>query len=275
MYPQIVAADFSEGGKVYALPLYIDTLALAYNKDTFDRKGIALPPKTWTELETQVQKKKVVVSLGEKSNIVSRAKEILMSMMMQNGLKPVLEMARLSAGEGQKALEYYAKFDSSKSAGSIDDFAMEKNDVIFDFHSSKKMIHAKNPTLNFGFASLPQVNADLPVVVADYYGLAVSNKSKNAVAAWKVVVHVTTDQIVAEKFLLSADHPPALRSLISKYSDSKDYGVFAKQALIARRWPQIDSAQVTEIFDDMISYVNSTGKIEEALRRAESDLNGL
>lgn len=275
LYPQIIASDFSDGGKVYALPLYLDTLSLIYNKDSLDRKGVALPPKTWDELETQVKKKRLIVSLGDKSSIIPRAKEILMSMMMQNGLKPTIGSVRLSTNEGQTALTYYTKFDSSKSAGSIDDFTAEKNDIIFDFQSASKLIHAKNPTLNFGYAPLPQFNADSPVVVADYYGLAVSNKSPNAVAAWKLVTYVTTDQVIAEKFDLAADHPPALRSLISRYSDSKDYGVFAKQALIARQWPQTDPDQLKKIFDDMINYANSTNKIEDALRRAESDLGAL
>ena len=48
-FPDVVSSDFSAGGKVYALPLYIDTLALLYNKTIFDNAGIAQPPKTWEE----------------------------------------------------------------------------------------------------------------------------------------------------------------------------------------------------------------------------------
>ncbi len=275
LYPQIVASDFSDSGKVYALPLYLDTLSLIYNRDSLDRKGVALPPKTWDELETQVRKKRLIVSLGEKSDIIPRAKEILMSMMMQNGLKPALGAVRLSGSEGQTALGFYTKFDSSKSAGSINDFTAEKNDIIFDFQSASKLIHAQNPTLNFGYAPLPQFNSDSPAVIADYYGLAVSNKSQNPVAAWKLVSYITTTQAVAEKFDLAANRPPALRSLISLYSDSKEYGVFVKQSLIARQWPQADPDQLKKIFDDMIGYANSSNKIEDALRRAESDLGSL
>ena len=49
LYPMVVEQDFAPDGVVYALPLYIDTLAAFYNQDTFDNKSIAVPPKTWKE----------------------------------------------------------------------------------------------------------------------------------------------------------------------------------------------------------------------------------
>ena len=37
-------------GKLYGVPKYTDTIALFYNKDLFEKAGIAEPPKTWSEL---------------------------------------------------------------------------------------------------------------------------------------------------------------------------------------------------------------------------------
>jgi len=44
-FPEVVEQNFAPDGQIFALPLYIDTLALLYNRDAFDRTGIALPPK--------------------------------------------------------------------------------------------------------------------------------------------------------------------------------------------------------------------------------------
>jgi ABC-type glycerol-3-phosphate transport system substrate-binding protein len=56
LYPTVATQDFAPDGIVYALPLYIDTLTLFYNKDLFDSAGIAVPPKTWVDFETLVPK---------------------------------------------------------------------------------------------------------------------------------------------------------------------------------------------------------------------------
>lgn len=275
IYPRVVEEDFVSGNNIYALPLYIDTLSLVYNREAFDKKGVPLPPKTWAELETMAARKRLSVSLGEPSPVVTRAKEILMAMMLQSGVtvSPGVP-ARLSVPGGVKALEYYAQFIPSKN-DSIADFAGEKTDVIFDFYSSKELIRAKNPFLKFAFASLPQFDAVSPVTVASYYGLAVSNKASRPDLAWKLIVTAAADEEVAENYLQVADHPPALRTLIAKYSDSRDYGVFARQALTARSWPEPEVKEMTRIFNEMISYALDKENISDALRRAEGEINQL
>ena len=54
LYPTVVVQDFAPDGVTWALPLYIDTLALFYNKDIFDDNSIALPPKTWLDFQDLV-----------------------------------------------------------------------------------------------------------------------------------------------------------------------------------------------------------------------------
>lgn len=275
LYPQVVESDFASSGKIYALPLYIDTLSLIYNRDALDKKGIPLPPKTWDELETMVARKRLLVSLGEPAPVVTRAKEIVTAMLLQAGItvssgSPV----RLSVPAGVKALEYYAGFTPSKN-DSIADFAGEKTDVIFDFYSSKGLIHAKNPFLNFAFAPLPQFDPSSPVTVASYYGFAVSNKASRPDLAWKLIIAAASDEASAESYLLAADHPPALRSLIAKYSDSRDYGVFARQVLTARSWPEPEVKEMARIINDMISYAVEKNNVSDALRKAEGEINQL
>src|SRR3989344_4116057 len=60
LFPKVVEQDFVASGKAYALPLYIDTLALAYNRDLFDKGGIVFPPTTWEKLGNTVGKLKLL-----------------------------------------------------------------------------------------------------------------------------------------------------------------------------------------------------------------------
>ena len=51
LFPTVAEQDFvsASGSQIFALPLYLDTMAMIYNRDIFDQAGIATPPKTWEE----------------------------------------------------------------------------------------------------------------------------------------------------------------------------------------------------------------------------------
>ncbi|HYV33327.1 MAG TPA: extracellular solute-binding protein, partial [Candidatus Limnocylindria bacterium] len=55
-FVDVAVNDFTKDQQVYAVPLYVDSLALYYNKSVLGSAGIATPPKTWAELSTDVQK---------------------------------------------------------------------------------------------------------------------------------------------------------------------------------------------------------------------------
>jgi len=55
-WPSNLADDVSSNGDVYGMPNEVDLYALNYNKALFAKAGIAEPPKTWAELETDAKK---------------------------------------------------------------------------------------------------------------------------------------------------------------------------------------------------------------------------
>jgi len=68
--------------------------------------------------------------------------------------------------------------------------------------------------------------------------------------------------------------PPALSNLDRKYKDDADIGVFARQALISKSWPQINTDIVKDSFSKAIEAVNSnilTSK--DALYRAKNRID--
>ncbi|MFA6783738.1 MAG: sugar ABC transporter substrate-binding protein [Sphaerochaeta sp.] len=58
-YPADIIGLYTDGGKNYALPKDIDTIALWYNKTLFDEAGVAYPDETWTWDDVYTAAKKI------------------------------------------------------------------------------------------------------------------------------------------------------------------------------------------------------------------------
>lgn len=303
-FPDVVYQDFSAAGKIYALPLYIDTLALYYNRDIFDKNGIAVPPKDWLDLQNLIPKlttkdasgniKQSAVAIGGSKLTVNEAPDILSLLMLQAGAKMTDDEATQAtfaqnvsgSSPGPDALAFYSKFSDSKDIyytwndnleKDTDSFAKGNTAMIFEYGDKKNYIKEKNPFLNFKIASMPQpTNSEKSVNYADYWGLAVTNNSKNPDWAWDAILYLTANEAPAEQYFLTTERTPAMRTLIQKYADHPDLGQLIRQALSARSWPQISRPEIQKIFSDMIQSV-ITGKllIAEALDQAQTQISEL
>ena len=304
IFPAVIEQDFVGNGKIYALPLYIDTLALFYNQDTFDKNGIAIAPKDWLELQNLIPKlrqkdasgriTRPAVAIGGSSATVDNAPDLLQLLMLQAGTKMTNDdftQSTFSANvqgqiPGLDALNFYTKFTdpngiyytwNDSMEYSLDSFTKGDTSIIFAYASEKDSIKAKNPFLNFKTAPIPQpTGAEKAVNYPNYWGLAVTNNSKNPDWAWDAILYMTANDVAAEKYLTATQHPPALRSLIQKYVDHPELGVFAKQALSARSWPQIDKPAIQTIFSQLISAVISQSlKPQDAISQADRQVTEL
>ena len=66
-FVDVTVEDLTAGSQIYALPIYVDTLALYYNKDLLNSAGIVLPPSNWNEFNDAAKKLTV---FDERSNVV-------------------------------------------------------------------------------------------------------------------------------------------------------------------------------------------------------------
>lgn len=301
LFPNVVLNDFTANGKVYALPLYLDTMALLYNKTIFDNAGIAQPPRTWQELEAILPKltrynssgqiTRSGAAIGTGSRNINEATSLLSLIMLQTGVDMLdqnQQSASFSRGKGPAALQFYTHFTQSRDKSytwdptfhySIDAFDEESTAMIFNFAYQIPLIRQKNPFLNFAVAPIPQFK-EAPIKnqvnYANYFGLGVSNKSKNASIAWDFILEATANDANNVAFLNATGRPPALRSLIAISLDDPAIGVFSRQALTASSWAQIDAPKIDAIFSQMIDAVNfgqSTPQI--AIRQAEQQVSAL
>ena len=256
-FPRVAEQDFVLAGKIYALPLYIDTLALIYNKDIFDTKSIALPPKTWQEFQnfisqlreenSQNQITKAAAAIGGSETSIDRASDLLNNIFLQFGNPTISSDGGVRFDDnGSNAFNFYIQFVNPASPYytwsdslpySIDSFSNGKTAMIFNYSQAIPAIKSKNPFLNIGVTEMPQfAGVNQPVNNASYWGLSVSRQSPSWTWAWDFIINTTGNSDIAGSYLQTSHKPPALRVLISRYLNDPELGVFAKQALTARSW---------------------------------------
>lgn len=299
LFPTVVEQDFGPGSSiVYAAPLYLDTLALLYNKNIFDRKNIALPPKTWLEFQNLIPKLKetdkvgkitqAAAAIGGSNKSISHGTDILNVLMLQAGVQmisPDFSRASFAAG-GLEPFNFYAQFANPGSPYytwsdalpySLDNFAQEKTAMIFAYAYQIPALKQKNPFLEIGIAPLPQPSQSERLVnYANYWGVAVSNKFANPTSAWNFIWQLTINQTNAKAYADAAGHLPALRTLVTAKNTDPFWDVFAGQTLTARSWPKIDNTAVDNAFSKMIEQViNGQAVPQAALQEAESAVTQL
>jgi multiple sugar transport system substrate-binding protein len=193
-FADVVSSDFVSDGKVYALPLSVDSLALYYNKDMLNQTGVAIPPATWLDFDDAVKKITHVDSLGNinpsgaamgmssdaspGSGKINRATDILTLLMIQSGVDMINPQTKQAAfgdftaatfgGEmspGEAALAYYTKFSdpskaeyswNSQQHNSVDAFIEGKTAMMVNYSWLIPRIQSKAPKLNLGIANVPQ-----------------------------------------------------------------------------------------------------------------------
>lgn len=292
--------DFVFNDQIYALPLYVDTLALFYNKDIFNSAGITRPPQDWEEFNSDVEtitrldgSRQIVqagAAIGTARNI-NRSTDLLSALMIQTGVKmtdgnksATFANPVSSTHVGESALRYYTDFTNPSirtytwndiQPYSIDAFTTGKTAMMFNYSHQVGILKGQASRLNFGVAPMPQVsNSDIKNY-ANYWGVGVAAGSKFSNEAWKFVTYLASKE-GAQSYLSATLRPSARRDLIELQRNDLDLGVFAVQALSARSWYQVDNTAIETIFADMIDDVNFHRlSVRDSLENAESRVNVL
>lgn len=293
IYPKVVSDDFLSSQGIYALPLYVDTLALYYNRDFFDSRGIPNPPTTWDEFVktaqtfTKKDERGNIIRSGAalgKANNIDKATDILSILMIQKG-NNIIDRSTKSVliGKDEKAkeaLNFYVSFANPQSlnyswdlpgVNSIDAFSQGKSVMMINYAEARSLIRSKSPTLNFLISTLPQFDPDLRKDYADYYGLSVTRRSRAPDQAWNFITFAAS-QAGANAYLSLSGRPPARRDFLSLKFD-EELAVFARQVLSAKSWYQPDQAKIVKIFTDMIeSVVGRRSTADKAIDLAAQEL---
>lgn len=296
--PELPAED-----RIYGLPLYLDTLALFYNRDILNVAGIPEPPRSWTEFQEDVKK---IAKIDKQGNIlqagaalgtgtnVERAPDILSLLMMQNGTAMADENgnatfaamppgATLTNPPGEDALGFYTDFASpykevytwnSNMPDSLEAFSTGRAAFFFGYSYHIPQIKNLAPKLNFAIAKMPQIEGNQEINFTNYWVETVSEKTKNQNEAWDFLQFAAKAEN-AQKFLAKTKKPTALRSLVASQVEDLDLSVFASELLTAKSWYRgMDAPAMEKIFNEMIeNVVAGTQTIKEAINLAQGRVN--
>ncbi len=304
VFVDVVLQDLVDNETIYAIPLYVDTLALYYNKDFFNSAGIPSPPTTWDEFMEDVEKltkkdqsgniERGGVAMGTANNI-NRATDILNLLMLQtgaemtnaDGTQATFNQGTYLKGEtfnpGRDALRFYTDFSNPiksvycwnmQMPYSIDAFYQGKAAMMINYSYNIPTIRAKSPYLNFGIAPVPQIKGrEFDINYPNYWALTVSKNAKYPSEAWKFIVYFSKNENL-KTYLEQAKRPTSRRDLVEWQKADLDLGVFANQALSARSWYEADSSAIETIFADMIeSIVLGAETIDRALDKAADQVS--
>jgi multiple sugar transport system substrate-binding protein len=314
-FPDVVATDFTRNrAEIYAAPLYLDTLALYYNRDLLNAAGYVQPPASWEAFQEVVQRLTLVdangnlvrpgAALGTARN-VNRSTDIFSLLLLQTfggidvqPIDPAMRTAQLTYSRregaevfspGQDALRFYTDFANPvlkeytwnrNQSYSIDAFVAGQVAMMFNYSHHIETIRARAPELNFNVARAPQPQGMLDQQKAidypSYFGLAVSRfgTRQEQEAAWEFLMHLSKPQ-TQQQYSQLTKRPPAHRQALATLLEHPDYRVFAQQALTAKSWYQPNSTLMETYFADMIESVIDGVSVREALDRAQGQVNVL
>ena len=298
-FVEVAVDDLTVDGKIYAMPLYVDTLALYYNRDLFNTAGITLPPENWEEFNNVVERLTKLDSSGNiiqagaaigTSGNINRSTDILMALMSQSGVRmtdvnntsAVFSRSVDNTPVGESSLRYYTDFANpaiktytwnNSQHYSIDAFVEGRVAMMFNYSHQADILNQKATRLNYAVAPMPQINETDIKTYANYWAAAVSNKSSVPDEAWKFVSYLAGRE-GASSYLAQTMRPSARRDIIDLQKNDLRLGVFASQALTAKSWYQIDNFAIESIFAEMIEDINlGRLSVREALQNAESEVN--
>ena len=290
-----------EEGNIYALPFYVDTLALYYDNDAFLNENLIKPPADWNEFMEYVEKLTIFdengnflrsgVAFGGGSN-VNRSQDILMLLVMQNNIGD--EMVKNIVSFGNKgssaAVNFYTDFANPEKRFytwnedqiySIDAFTQKKAAMMINYsHHIKNVTDKTSNNLNFKIAPIPQLDKNNKVNYANYLVPIVPKKApcgKEAKTnancyelAWELLDFAAKKEN-AKLYLDSTKKPAANLELakeqLTDFNDKRS--VFAGQVFTAKSWEHPNDLLSDKVLTEMIdSIITNDWRFKESIFEA-------
>lgn len=296
-YP-VTKTDLKIGVSYYGIPLMYDGLALFYNEEIFENKGVREPPKTWDELrelavklterDEEAGKIRIAgVALGTASN-VDYFSDILGLMMLQNGVN----LANITGNLAEDALAFYTVFSKEDK---VWDETMPSSTIAFAsgkaammFGPSWRVLNIKeaNPNLRFKTASVPQLPGS-NVNWASYWVEGVAKTCEHQAEAWDFLKFLSQKESL-RKFYAEASktrlfgEPYSRQDMAESLINEEYVGPYIEGAKTAKSWyfcsrtfdNGIDD-RVIKYLEDAVNGVNQGKSAKDALSTANQGISDI
>lgn len=290
-YP-IVKQDFAQNG-VAALPIYLDAIAVIYNKDMLLSAGYTVPDQNWTQFQTQARKltqrdsqKKITVA-GFSANNPSNTEfnfELINLLFLQNGVTMTdvtgQKAVFASQPESDSAYSFYQDFTAGGGQATWAEYF--KKDIAA-FLEKKLVMYAApswrlidilnynkqyNLGLNVGVGKMPQLAGSDAIYWPSYWGQTVSKDSQHKQEAWKFIQFITsTDQLkTLDSTVKSNGRPIGIifprQSMNTELANDQYLGPYVQSLAKAKNWNMKDAIAMKKAFNDSFLTKASLKEIE-------------
>ena len=279
------------GGHTYGLPIAASARAMYYNKELFEKAGIAKPPATWTELQEDARKIKAQGAFGFGLQGKEIETDVYYYYAMWSYGTEILNKDGTSGLSTPGALEAAKLYKSMIDEGLTEPGVTSNNreDVQNLFKQGKvgmmitapflsNQIKEEAPNLKYGVAAIPAG----PTGARGTYGVTDSiimfKNSKNKDEAWKLLDFLFTKEQRA-KFTQGEGFLPVNKeeAKMDYYVNNADLAAFtallpdARFAPVIPGWEEI--AQITS--DAMQKIYLGSAEPEAALKDAAAKADGV
>lgn len=313
IFVNVAAADLIYNNQIYALPHYVDTLALYYNTTQYQASptGSSKPAPTWSAFKGQVSALtnkattdatllRSGAALGTAKNI-KYAMDLLYLFLVQrsghlclneacsgisltdnipfrNSLADYLSYSEPTSSNYSWSSSFLKGLENSNIFNDIDAFIRGRVSSVFAYASDYDQIKALGAAnnLNFAIAEVPQTDE----LASDNEKVAFANYWSMAVSHNTANAQLSWDFI---KFLTSkpvlaayyAEHPrPASREDMMNTSTENPLRVFDRQAKYAKSVIVFDDTSFNKILSDNIeSLATKATTLQVSIKKLETDLN--
>jgi multiple sugar transport system substrate-binding protein len=206
-YYPAVAVDFSDGQQVYGLPLWIDVLAILYNRDLLTQASTTTPPANWIDFRDLAQRltKRSGATITQSgfaagtADNVSFSSELLQILLLQNGVRLADDAGNpvfASSSNAEGAVSFYKQFAAGTSTWNS---SLDQDAVMFlegdlammaapswRLHDILHFNDLYDLKLNIGVSAMPQLPGQASNINwATYWGAMVSKNRPNSIASWQ------------------------------------------------------------------------------------------
>lgn len=277
-------------GKTYGLPIAASARAMYYNKELFEKAGIAKPPATWTELQEDARKIKALGSgtfgFGLQGKEIetdvyyyyamwSQGTEIL----NKDGTSGLSTLGALEAAKLYKSMIDEGLTEPGVTSNNREDvqnlFKQGKVGMMITAPFLSNQIKDEAPNLKYGVAAIPAG----PTGARGTYGVTDSiimfKNSKNKDEAWKLLDFLFTTEQRA-KFTQGEGFLPVNKeeAKMDYYVNNADLAAFTALLPDARFAPVIPGwEEVAQITSDAMQKIYLGGDPEAGLKDAAAKAN--
>jgi ABC-type glycerol-3-phosphate transport system substrate-binding protein len=298
-----VTTDFvTNNQNVNGLPLWMDTLAIVYNKDLLEQVAVTKPPTDWVgfrNLAKTLTKRtgntmtQGGFAAGSGTN-TDFGVELVYALIMQNGVIMVNaagDPVFANDPDSESAVKFFLDFTNKSVIGSWD--SAMPNDSLSFLQGKTAMIAVPawrykdilffNDRYKLGLdldvSPMPQIDANNPQNMANYWGVMVAKNRPNSVEAWKFLTWLTQKEQLRK--LRASDAAQGQFGFLYPRKDMQDELRFEAKVSVyntalssAKSWYMIDGTKVEDIFKKMIAAGGKASDISSAQSQVRDVIEG-